>query len=513
MHESTSKSKSESKSDVHISASQLKAFTACKLLWWHQYVGGIKPAPTKAVLRGIEIHRQLEQFAKHGTPIEDPVARTATVRDNGEYELPIEFSSVDPDLPPITGVIDAYYRGAEKPPVVVDYKTTKEEKFTLSSTDLHEEIQARIYGLWSLKQPENATHSRVFVAFQYLFTGAPKPRLWVHTQLTRVELELWEREWLIPTMREIEAVRDFADPAFGERPQDAPDSERCRAYGGCFFRAQCEVAMMDSSLGDLLEIEDESTEPEVAHEPTPVAKKPTVDIPINPPEKGIPIPPDRDKYDPLIVNLKGIGKSMELNFREYLSNGAELRVSDVKRELARDTREKGDDPNSTLLVKKEWIKAVRGLSDAKLHTILSTPSDPPIAEETPVLADQIAEETPAKADQIAEETPAKADQIAEETPAKAGSVDPLPDLILAIGCTTRNAIAWEIFTQRIFEVTRNGEREDFATSLEAALPDLIREYAVGGECVVSLLPYATGWAQSKPVIVPLAKQIFEGLKW
>lgn len=228
---------------MKVSATQIKAFQACPRSWWHQWVNGEKPAPSKGMILGSEYHKQLEDYLKRGNLPEHPLPRlgvehipapgTEHVYAEHRFSAPTQVEGVR-----VTGVIDVLDLSGDVPRVI-DHKFMSDLRYAKKPEQLAQDTQMLLYGRVGLGLHGHASEVEL-VHLSYRRTG----RALVERSSTRVcagELDAW---WDTVNAVDIPAMRVASEaPTAGdvEGHASAPDHPACRAYGGCPHRQTCAV--------------------------------------------------------------------------------------------------------------------------------------------------------------------------------------------------------------------------------------------------------------------------------
>jgi len=137
----------------HVSATSITLFQNCQRRWYERYVLGKKEETTKAMTRGNEVHRQLENYLEKGVLPDD--SNAGQIAEAGLKHLPepdpnhrVEQSLDEYPVPNVAikfkGFIDLllYSEGKLE---VLDHKTTSNFKYALTEEQLAENTQMVIY--------------------------------------------------------------------------------------------------------------------------------------------------------------------------------------------------------------------------------------------------------------------------------------------------------------------------------------------------------------------------------
>ena len=248
---------------IKISASQIKTYRACPTKWSYDKLSGLKSpkGSGKGAAFGSMVHTHLERYGlKEMLPPSDEPAGKVALRVIAGGHVPIGvdgvyYEGMDPvgrmaplcrnSLPrpgmfflssgredvTLVGYIDQLDVRDPTVPVVVDYKTTSNLKYALTTDELMSDPQAVLYALYAF-----ATHpaQKVIVRFVYVHVkNRTEPGKVVLREIT------YTPESILPyTAGLVSDVSAMAD-AHATRPDMPKNTERCYDYGGCPWMSVC----------------------------------------------------------------------------------------------------------------------------------------------------------------------------------------------------------------------------------------------------------------------------------
>jgi len=258
-----------------VSASQVALFMTCQRKWYFRYIEKIRFPQTAAQARGTLIHKQIENYLKHGRQPKDPIlakyvqAAVAATKRDGTPLLPnpsnhgkthlVEHQfwlKLPGNLPPWQGFIDLLVKAL--PPEIGDFKTTSNVRYAKTVDELLQDPQMMSYAkfayvedhkgpltLWHLVieakkrkgsiDPEVMNDANLAAMLAPPVRGLPRT---IYTPIT-VEEEHVENRW----QELIEVVNEMTTVAARCKSQDdfVPNTMRCGDYGGCEYRDQCGI--------------------------------------------------------------------------------------------------------------------------------------------------------------------------------------------------------------------------------------------------------------------------------
>lgn len=238
---------------THASPSQVKTFRRCARKWWYEKVAGLVRPPSPAAELGKRVHDVAERYLLgedlrtiddlHAAEIFQPGRRflpTPPVHPSSvEYWLgepgacePWKYNpkgiGLPTDVVPLVGRVDLRTTGGGRF-VVVDHKTTSDERWARTDEELLEDVQAAVYA-----RPYASDAGVVFRHVYYATRG--RPRAWKAEAV--IDRDRSDRLWdgVLETLSRML-------PASLEAEDRAVDQNRaaCRDYGGCPFRDRCTV--------------------------------------------------------------------------------------------------------------------------------------------------------------------------------------------------------------------------------------------------------------------------------
>jgi hypothetical protein len=232
-----------------ITAADHNSYAGCMRRWWYDQVAELKGPPTAAMLGGTNLHSEIEDHLRKGTPLTSPLALSGRMfipqpGGNLQIERPIHFKTkVGVD---IYGHVDLYNFRQEyidsdgvlqRDPTwsfeVKDWKTTSDFQYAKTARELADNIQLVTYseaGFRFAPDMEHARHTHVY----FRTKGRPESRL-VTIRRSREEIALrWEYAESV--------VRSMVDVARERTAETVPGNRKsCDAYRGCPHRTRCSV--------------------------------------------------------------------------------------------------------------------------------------------------------------------------------------------------------------------------------------------------------------------------------
>lgn len=207
----------------------------------------MKPPPAASAALGSAVHAELEKYLKTGEmPDFVKDANVGNIAASGLHHLPkpktpgMEVERYFKFQSPETGI---WYRGfkdlslapdADGVPTVLDHKTTSDLKWAKTPTDLLTDTQAIIYAKDELLRWPSAPAVRL--QWTYFQTRGTRKSLPVLQTVTRDHVD-----HTFPQI-ELGASSIVSTLQSKTQPLDLPPNPRaCDQYGGCPFRAQCNL--------------------------------------------------------------------------------------------------------------------------------------------------------------------------------------------------------------------------------------------------------------------------------
>lgn len=404
------------KEPVYVSASQIQVWRLCKRKAAFVYNEDRREPPTEAQAFGTRAHEHAARWLTDGgTPADksDPTW-IAFARGIGPDFLPSpgpenrvehEFKlAIDGGEIHLLGYIDCWRPGEQGSALVLDHKFVSDVRYALSDEELLRDGQAVIYAGFALWSGADEVEARWIY---YAKKSRARPRKVSATFTERSIAAEWER--LLTDAREWAEIRRARAPAMSLEP----NALACGAYGGCPFRADCNLSggqklaahlhqfdrahgkkgLTIMSGGDTLPTKENSTmtlaeklaalkpkkpaQPQIPEVfPDPLAGKPLA-MGVNPPEKDGPI--TSKKAQPHISHARRtLGQAVLAAFDSVDSNGS-LRAELKKEEPAETPDETPAAPRRKLTVYLDCVPVKGGENCRQLGDLLS-PSMTSIAE-------------------------------------------------------------------------------------------------------------------------------------
>jgi RecB family exonuclease len=220
----------------HVSASQITTFRDCARKWYLQKIVKLPSPSTAATQLGGEVHAELENWLRDGTPFSEGLA--GDVAKSGAHlvplDRPIEIElSLDKSLPiadspvRVLGFIDALYPAHAR---ILDHKTSSNKKYTKTPRELAHNVQLMLYGKALI---DHTQHERVHLTHVYYGTRGAAWSKRVDVTVTRDHIE---HQWA--------AIRASIDAMLivSEAPHAGavvPTYTSCDKYGGCPYAGEC----------------------------------------------------------------------------------------------------------------------------------------------------------------------------------------------------------------------------------------------------------------------------------
>lgn len=220
----------------HVSATSIKLFRACPRRWYERYILGKREPTSKAMTRGNEVHRQLEQYLLHGEmPDDSPEGLIAQAglehlpAPPYQVELSLEHLPIEGTPAPFKGFIDMYITGDA--PEILDHKTTSNFKYALTAEQLAVDTQLIIYAAHALN---NCDADSIRLTHVCYLTKPPYQSQRTSTVVTRAHVD----EQFTAILETVEHM-----VAASELPATALDKnkEHCWSYGKrCPYFDECQ---------------------------------------------------------------------------------------------------------------------------------------------------------------------------------------------------------------------------------------------------------------------------------
>lgn len=238
------------------SASQVETFGKCERAWYFGSVLRVPRVSTAAQGLGTNVHGVIERWLNgHRDTIDPAVARLVDAakpylpdpeKDAGTYIAEGEFRLPTYQGGPVwLGFIDLKFPG-EKPPRILDYKTTSDFRYAKTEAELLENTQVMSYARRALDLPESP--DVVKVGHLYIRTKGAAKALPVYVEASKGHvLSIWERD--LQTVRRMEAIRRQPSLNPDDVPPTGTDTGHCNAYGGCPYREKCGLENHTSIFG------------------------------------------------------------------------------------------------------------------------------------------------------------------------------------------------------------------------------------------------------------------------
>lgn len=276
---------------VWTSVSQDDKYLGCPRQWAGRYIFKLPEPATRAKSFGTEVHEELENFYKHGTPpqrherlvramLKLLPSRGPQATAEGRFEMNV--------LPATGGLLGVKLVGfkdlvLELPQdvVVYDHKTTSSPGFAKTQEDLERgDVQATVYSIDAARRFPHIPPENVWCQWTYGLSRGKKAPWKVEA---RIPIEVRERVWEELQERSDEMRQWHAEPkedlTFGDFPANY-DSETCIKYGGCPYAEKCNAARQEATVSKRAEFLKKA---KAARDAAGVDAPPSEDI-INPPE-------------------------------------------------------------------------------------------------------------------------------------------------------------------------------------------------------------------------------------
>ncbi len=237
-----------------ITTADPNSYAGCNRKWYYDQVENRKGPPTKAMLGGTSLHKEIEDHLRTGASLTSPLALAGRVfiphPGSGLFiEKPIHFQTAGGIG--IHGHVDLYnLRGQYIDPQgdlqqdpswsfeVKDWKTTSDFSYAKTERDLAENIQLNTYAEAGFRMWADAEHARL-THVNFLTRGRPQSKL-VTIRRSREEIRRrWEyAESVVRVMADV-AREPTADSV-------AENTKSCSAYSGCPHREYCSAFRRNS---------------------------------------------------------------------------------------------------------------------------------------------------------------------------------------------------------------------------------------------------------------------------
>ena len=244
---------------TRISASQMKTATLCARKWWFERISDLPPAPpSKSMLLGSAIHKEVEQWIKRG---EQPVDLRAKALADCYPRTPLLVSSLLSEVEvnlqglsvPLLGYIDLVdLRGLHETLEVVDFKTLSNWKWAKTELELASDLQMIPYAFWAFRHYEpksvSVTHLQVHTSTSVVGSATAK--------LTRDMVTQTWTDTLVPLSDRM------AGWAQKDTPNDVPATlSACSAFGGCPYLSVCNRGAPQSPFSAISRVKSSSLTP------------------------------------------------------------------------------------------------------------------------------------------------------------------------------------------------------------------------------------------------------------
>jgi len=242
-----------------ISASQMGTARLCARLWWFERISDLPPAPpSKSMLLGSAIHKEVEQWIKRG---EQPVDLRAKALADCYPRTPLLVSSLLSEVEvnlqglsvPLLGYIDLVdLRGLHETLEVVDFKTLSNWKWAKTELELASDLQMIPYAFWAFRHYEpksvSVTHLQVHTSTSVVGSATAK--------LTRDSVTQTWADTLVPLSDRM------AGWAQKDTPHDVPVTlSACSAFGGCPYLSVCNRGAPQSPFSAISRVKSSSLTP------------------------------------------------------------------------------------------------------------------------------------------------------------------------------------------------------------------------------------------------------------
>jgi RecB family exonuclease len=226
---------------VVLSASQIETFRTCPRKWAWDRIDGVAQPKNESLELGTAVHNELEQYLKHGTPI-NKETRAGQIAMAAIPHLPIpktagmsieQWFAVDYKGFRFRGKKDVEFIRST-PPKVMDHKTTKALVWAKTPDSLQTDVQAALYAADLMSKSGS---SIVDLQWTYLTTsGTPQcePVLATITEDQVVEV--------MDSVHETALNLRFVGENFTTALDVPHNASSCEAYGGCPYKEHCNLS-------------------------------------------------------------------------------------------------------------------------------------------------------------------------------------------------------------------------------------------------------------------------------
>lgn len=247
-----------------VSATQISNYDDCKRKWVWRSIAKIESEQHPSAKLGTEVHEQLELYLREGRTF-DYSRDSGYIAASGLAFLPapltpgLELERHFDDLPSPSwrthafgyqGYLDMYHResrvmpglpeGVVGIPLVSDFKTTSNLRYAKSESRLATDVQAIIYATWALRETRA---DAVDLAWIYMQTRNARKAVRRHLRVLAPHvIDQFKRiDERAVGMHELKAALASVDPAKAAFEVE-PNIDMCDEYGGCPYRANCNLA-------------------------------------------------------------------------------------------------------------------------------------------------------------------------------------------------------------------------------------------------------------------------------
>ena len=212
-----------------LSCSRIRTKLRCGYLYRLIYIEGKRPQPTKALLYGVEKHKQLELYANHKPCRLSKREKALVDRLKGLClgwpitEFHLVFEALGHKFQMIADLLHPFGSA------VYDYKTTKSLDFAKQSWEVAGDLQANLYTLGICGY---FRRSKMFFSFEYLpKNGEPFLSSGDHIRKKDAK-DFVEKTLGLYNAQSTDKIEDFG-------------SRKCYLFGGCPFLDLCRSKLID----------------------------------------------------------------------------------------------------------------------------------------------------------------------------------------------------------------------------------------------------------------------------